>query len=162
MNFTISIITMSKIQEASEYELQGGVFQKSMSSQISFPEADIAYIDDEYAISKLMKRILHHIGYNNVRIFNSTPSALLQIQKELQEQHRVPDLLISDFNLPYMSGVEFFHQVDNLCKKSSMTLPHHILVSGEQVSEEKNFLLKPFNRETFRKKIAEVLQQGTE
>ena len=61
----------------------------------------IVIVDDEDMVIKTLKTLLKIEGFSNVNIFNDTDLALQHIKEN------PCDLIISDFIMPKMNGIEF-------------------------------------------------------
>jgi DNA-binding response OmpR family regulator len=68
------------------------------------PPANLLIVDDEPSIRESLSQVLSELGYR-VRTAEGGFSALLEIQNE------VPELLLSDLNMPRMSGFELLSVV---------------------------------------------------
>jgi CheY-like chemotaxis protein len=71
---------------------------------MSHPKAKILVVDDEHLIRTTLAQILTAIGYQ-VRSASDGFSALLEMRSE------IPDLIVSDLNMPGMSGFELLSVV---------------------------------------------------
>jgi CheY-like chemotaxis protein len=80
----------------------------------------ILFIDDDEALVFLMRRLLQNAGYAVTACVSA--SAALQL---LQVQSHGFDLVVSDLNMPGMSGLEFARQV--LAQHPQLPL---VIVSG--------------------------------
>lgn len=76
----------------------------------------IIVVDDEKMVTSAFKTFLKVEGYNNGAFFNSPQDALEYIKKE------EPDLIISDFLMPNMNGLEFLTEAKKLYPEVSMIL----------------------------------------
>jgi CheY-like chemotaxis protein len=74
-----------------------------MSEQESSP-ATILVVDDEPNVRQMLRMVLTSAGYHVTTAENGF-DALLQLKR------RVPDAIISDLNMPHMSGFEFLSVV---------------------------------------------------
>ena len=79
-------------------------------------EGMIVVVDDDKIVTSAFKTLLKVEGYNNGHFFNS-PVEALKFLKENQ-----PDLVISDFMMPDMNGLEFLTEVKNLYPEVSKIL----------------------------------------
>jgi CheY-like chemotaxis protein len=68
------------------------------------PQAELLIVDDEPLIRTSMMQVLREIGFS-VRSAEDGLSALAEIRNE------VPDIILSDLNMPGMSGFEFLSVV---------------------------------------------------
>ncbi|KMQ52397.1 hypothetical protein CHISP_0664 [Chitinispirillum alkaliphilum] len=90
----------------------------------------IIIVDDMEIALTVIKTVLLNAGYPNVITFENPKDALQFI-----ENSQIPSFIISDYNMPFMNGVEFLDTVFSI-------YPHvpSILVSGDShtVTKEKN------------------------
>jgi CheY-like chemotaxis protein len=81
-------------------------------------------VDDDEAVRNSMALVFAHVGYS-VRTAEDGFSALAEIRKE------IPDILVSDLNMPGMSGFEFLSVV-----RRRFPLMKVIAMSGAYSSDE--------------------------
>ena len=67
-------------------------------------KASLLIVDDEPSIRESLSFVLTEVGYS-VRATEDGFSALIEIQKE------IPDIILSDLNMPGMSGFELLSVV---------------------------------------------------
>jgi CheY-like chemotaxis protein len=117
----------------------------------------ILVVEDDLFQHKLLQRILGDL-HATVVFAKSGAEALATLQK-----HR-PDLILMDFNLPDMRGVDITRQIKAVDRYSAVPV---IMVTGRQersvVLECKaagavDFIVKPFERDTMLSKIRHWLQ----
>ncbi|MFW6254743.1 MAG: ATP-binding protein [Chitinivibrionales bacterium] len=118
----------------------------------------ILFIDDEEAISEMVKDILTNLGYV-VTVFNE-PLRAVEAFADGPDQF---DLVITDQTMPGLTGMELVHRIREI--KSDVSI---ILSTGYSrlIDEEKalaagidGFLSKPFRRRIIAHKIREVLER---
>jgi CheY-like chemotaxis protein/thioredoxin-like negative regulator of GroEL len=116
-------------------------------------------VDDQMVVRKMIRDMLRKIGYQNFIMADDGDSALVK----LRTNH--VDLLLCDWNMPRMTGVEVLHQVR--ADEALKDLPF-IMVTGEVdettvaeaiEGEVDAYLLKPFTSDALQKKIEEVLEK---
>ena len=78
--------------------------------------AKIVVVDDENMVTSAFKTLFKVEGYSDVHLFNSPKEALDFLKTEK------PDLIISDFIMPEMNGLEFLTQAKKLYSEVSMIL----------------------------------------
>lgn len=78
----------------------------------------IIIVDDDNIVTKALKMLLEIEGFSNVNFFNNPQEALEFIKNEQNK----PDLLISDFLMPKMNGIEFLTEAKNIYEDLTMIL----------------------------------------
>ena len=76
----------------------------------------IIVVDDEQIMLSTIKMLLNIEGFTNVEYFESAKKALENIKENK------PDLILSDFMMPEMNGIEFLSQAKTSCPDTSMIL----------------------------------------
>ena len=117
-----------------------------------------AFIVDDYTtMLRILRNLLRQLEIHNVEEANDGETALKMMQKSQ------PDLIISDWNMVPMTGLELLRKV-----RADTRLRHipFIMVTAESKTENvvtakqsgvSNYIVKPFNAETLRAKIASVM-----
>lgn len=81
-----------------------------------YKDKKIIVVDDEDIMLSTLKMLLKLEGFTNVEYYNNPKDALNSIKKEK------PDLILSDFVMPDMNGIEFLAEAKKLSSDSSMIL----------------------------------------
>lgn len=121
-------------------------------------ETKFLVVDDFSTMRKIIKKILTEIGYTHIVEAEDGHAAFEKV-KEAMAAGEPFGCIISDWNMPKMSGIDFLR----LCKADEKfkTLPF-ILVTAEseqaQIVEAvktgvSDYVIKPFNMVTFREKL---------
>jgi two-component system, chemotaxis family, chemotaxis protein CheY len=117
----------------------------------------ILIVDDSRAMRMIVKRTLQQAGYETATISEATngKEALERIQADS------PDLVLTDWNMPEMTGIELLLEI------KARSLPVRVGVVSSQGTTEMQqqakdagalFLLaKPFTADTFRAAVEPVL-----
>lgn len=71
----------------------------------------IVVVDDEKIVTSAFKTLLKVEGFNNAHFFNNPKEALEFLASN------IPDLVISDFLMPEMNGLEFLSEVKKCIRK---------------------------------------------
>jgi two-component system chemotaxis response regulator CheY len=125
------------------------------------PDTKFLVVDDFATMRKIIKKVLGELGYKNV-VEAEDGKPALEMLKESTSSSEPIDFIISDWNMPGMTGFDLLKTVraDNRFKD----LPF-MLVTAE--SEQKNiieaakagvsdYVVKPFNASTLRVKLESV------
>lgn len=76
----------------------------------------IIVVDDEPIILSTLKMLLEMEGFEDIEFYDNPKDALLSIKNS------TPDLIISDFMMPKMNGIEFLTEAKKICNDTSMIL----------------------------------------
>ena len=113
-------------------------------------------VDDYTTMLRILRNLLRQLDINNVDEANNGDTAYQMLQRT------PPDLIISDWNMVPVTGLDLLKKV-----RSDAKLKHipFIMVTAESKTENviaakqagvSNYIVKPFNAETLRAKIASV------
>jgi two-component system chemotaxis response regulator CheY len=120
-------------------------------------EMAILVVDDYKTMLRIIRNLLKQLDFNNVDEATDGAEAL----KKLREKEY--GLVISDWNMEPMTGLQLVREVRS--DKKLKKLPF-IMVTAESKTENvvaakeagvSNYIVKPFNAETLKQKIASVL-----
>ncbi len=130
-------------------------------AELAKTEGGILIVDDLGTARKVLHRHLNKLALNNVLEAENVESAFKVLEsKEVR-------LIISDWTMPKISGIEFLKQVRS--EERYKFLPFILITanSAKEVVVEaatfgvSDFLAKPFTVETLRSKIENALQYET-
>ncbi|MBV8652257.1 MAG: response regulator [Alphaproteobacteria bacterium] len=124
---------------------------------LSHLNSSVLVVDDYGTMRRIIRNLLTQIGFNNIDEAADGASALGKLRE------RQFGLVISDWNMEPMTGLQLLQEVraDNKLK----ALPF-IMVTAESKTENvvaakgagvSNYIIKPFNADTLKKKIESVL-----
>ena len=113
-------------------------------------------VDDYNTMLRILRNLLRQLDINNVDEATNGDTAYQMLQRT------PPDLIISDWNMVPVTGLDLLKKV-----RSDAKLKHipFIMVTAESKTENviaakqagvSNYIVKPFNAETLRAKIASV------
>ena len=114
-------------------------------------------VDDYNTMQRILTNLLKQLGFTNVDAASDGQQALGMIKDDNF------DFVISDWNMEPMTGIELLREV-----RGSDDLKHlpFIMITAESKTENvvaakqagvSNYIVKPFNAETLKGKIASVL-----
>jgi len=117
---------------------------------------NVLVVDDFSTMRRIVKNMLRQLNYNNILEADdgSTAVSILQSKKV--------DLIISDWNMPKMTGIELLRYVR---QTESIKDTPFILVTAEAQQDNiieaakakvSNYIVKPFTAETLSEKIEKV------
>lgn len=119
---------------------------------------NILIVDDYNTMLRIIKNLLKQLGFNNVDEATDGAMALEKIK------NKTYGLVISDWNMEPMTGLELLKQVRS-SNDNFKNVPF-IMVTAESKTENvvaakqagvNNYIVKPFNAETLKMKMASVL-----
>lgn len=87
-----------------------------MTYYISMENSKIVVVDDENMVTSAFKALFKVEGYSDIHLFNN-PNDAVEFLRENK-----PDLIISDFMMPEMNGLEFLTEAKKLYNEVSMIL----------------------------------------
>ncbi len=117
----------------------------------------ILIVDDYKTMLRIVSNLLKQIGFSNVEEAIDGSTALSKLRE------RAYGLVISDWNMEPMTGLQLLKEVR--ADERLKTTPF-IMVTAESKTENvvaakaagvNNYIVKPFNAETLKKKIVSVL-----
>lgn len=116
----------------------------------------VLVVDDFSTMRRIVKNILRQLGFNNILEADDGSTGLDILQKEKI------DLIISDWNMPKMTGLELLKAVRG--DDALRDIPF-LMVTAEAQQENiieavkagvNNYIVKPFTAETLGKKIEQI------
>jgi len=119
----------------------------------------ILLVDDFATMRKVIKNLLKQTGYNNVSEAEDGVEALKALKSEKM------DFIISDWNMPNMTGLELLKAVR--ADSGLKSLPF-LMVTAEGLQENvmaavkagvSNYIVKPFTADVLNEKIEKILSK---
>jgi two-component system chemotaxis response regulator CheY len=120
-------------------------------------EKHVLVVDDYNTMRRILRNLLSQIGFSNVEEAEDGSAGLRKLRE------RSFGLVISDWNMAPMSGLEFLKEVRSDGALKDMPF---IMITAESKTENvvaakeagvSNYIVKPFNADTLKKKIEAVL-----
>ncbi|HVO48126.1 MAG TPA: chemotaxis response regulator CheY [Steroidobacteraceae bacterium] len=114
-------------------------------------------VDDFSTMRRIIKNLLHDLGYPNVTEADDGKTALPMLQAGGF------DFLISDWNMPGMSGLELVKAVRQDARLARMPV---LMLTAEAKREQiieaaqagvNGYVIKPFTAETLKEKLDKIL-----
>lgn len=118
---------------------------------------NILIVDDYKTMLRIIRGLLSQIGFSNIDEAANGAEAVLKLKEKKY------DLIISDWNMEPMTGLELLQNVRS--DEKTKMIPF-IMVTAESKTENviaakqagvSNYIVKPFNAETLKAKLASVL-----
>ena len=119
----------------------------------------ILIVDDYKTMLRIINNLLKQIGFSNVDEATDGSAALAKLREAKQPY----GLVISDWNMEPMSGIDLLREVRADAKLKPTPF---IMITAESKTENvvaakeagvNNYIVKPFNAETLKTKLASVL-----
>ena len=116
----------------------------------------VLVVDDFSTMRRIIKNILRQLGFTNVVEADDGPTAWEVLNKD-----RI-DFVISDWNMPKMTGIELLRKVRASEEFADMPF---LMVTAEAQQENvieavqarvSNYIVKPFTAETMKQKIDKI------
>ena len=120
-------------------------------------EMPVLIVDDYKTMLRIIRNLLKQIGFNNVDEASDGKAALERMQQ------RKYGLVISDWNMEPMTGLELLKEVR---ADDSLRETPFIMITAESKTENviaakeagvNNYIVKPFNAATLKTKLTSVL-----
>jgi two-component system chemotaxis response regulator CheY len=118
---------------------------------------NILIVDDYKTMLRILRNLLRQLGFNNIEEATDGGMALQKLRAASF------GLVISDWNMEPMTGIELLREVRG--DEKLKYLPF-IMITAESKTENvvaakeagvSNYIVKPFNAETLKAKIASIL-----
>ncbi len=118
----------------------------------------ILVVDDFSTMRRIVKNILKQLGYENILEADDGSSALNVLKSEKI------DLIISDWNMPQISGIELLKTVRTT--ENLKDIPFLMVTAeGQKVhileavkNRVSNYIVKPFTPETLMEKLQKIFE----
>ena len=116
----------------------------------------VLVVDDFATMRRIVKNVLKQIGFTHIVEADDGTTAL-----SVLKENRV-DLIISDWNMPKMTGLDFLKRVRG--DESTKDIPF-VMVTAEAQKDNvlqavqagvSNYIVKPFTADTVKEKLAKV------
>jgi two-component system chemotaxis response regulator CheY len=119
----------------------------------------ILIVDDFSTMRRIIKNVLHEIGYDNTDEADDGKTALPMLQNGNY------DFLITDWNMPGMTGIDLLKAVRASEKIAKLPV---LLVTAEAKRDQivmaaeagvSGYIVKPFTPETLKEKISKIFER---
>ena len=118
----------------------------------------VLIVDDFSTMRRIIKNIMRQLGYNNIVEADDGTTAWEVLNKDKI------DFIISDWNMPKMTGIELLRKVRSSEEFADMPF---LMVTAEAQQENiieavqakvSNYIVKPFTAETLGQKIDKIFE----
>lgn len=121
----------------------------------------ILVVDDMATMRKIIKNMLNKIGFTNIVEADDGATALPQIDSAI-ELGEPFEFVISDWNMPNMSGLDFLKKLR--AREDTLKLPFLMITAEAEQSNVitavqagvSNYIVKPFSAQTLKEKIDKI------
>ncbi len=119
----------------------------------------ILVVDDFSTMRRIIKNVLHELGYNNTDEADDGKTALPMLQGGSY------DFVITDWNMPGMQGIDLLKAIRSDSKLASTPV---LMVTAEAKKDQivmaaqagvNGYIVKPFTAETLREKISKIFER---
>ena len=120
------------------------------------PELDVLVVDDAATMRRILKGLLHELGFKNMREAENGSTAIEELRR------KKADLVVSDWNMPVMNGLEMLKAIR--ADEGLKSVPV-LMVTAEAQKENileavkagvNNYVVKPFNAKTLEEKLNKI------
>jgi two-component system chemotaxis response regulator CheY len=123
-------------------------------------DINILIVDDMAAMRKILRTLLSQLGFKNVDEAEDGKQALDKLKQDPNKY----DLVITDWNMPNMTGIEL---VQAIRSDENLKLLPVLMVTAEAKKENvlmaikagvNNYIVKPFTAETLKEKLEAIFK----
>lgn len=123
-------------------------------------ETRFLVVDDFSTMRRIVKNLLHDLGYSNVTEADDGSTAMPILKKG------AVDFLITDWNMPGMAGLDLVKAVRADAKLAALPV---LMLTAEAKREQiveaaqagvNGYVIKPFTAETLKEKLDKILGAG--
>jgi len=120
------------------------------------PDMEVLIVDDASAMRRIVRGLLKELGFKHMREAENGQVALEELK------NKKADFVISDWNMPVMSGIDLLRAIraDDALKSTPL-----LMVTAEAKQEKimlavqagvTNYIIKPFNALTLQEKLNKI------
>ena len=116
----------------------------------------VLLVDDSKTMRNIQKKVLTQLGYETLIEAEDGQQALQQVEAES------PDLILLDWNMPVMNGMEFLKEFRSTNKTTPVIMVTTEAEKSRVIEAIKagvnNYVIKPFTPDTLKARLDETLQ----
>jgi len=121
----------------------------------------ILVVDDMATMRKIIKNMLNKIGFTNIVEADDGATGLPQVDSAIELGEPI-EFIISDWNMPNMSGLDFLKKLR--AREDTKKLPFLMITAEAEQSNVitavqagvNNYIVKPFSAQTLKEKIDKI------
>lgn len=122
----------------------------------------ILVVDDFTTMRRIVRNLLKQLGYENIEEAEDGQQALAKLKDD--KYH----FIISDWNMPNMTGIELLHQVRSDFELKALPF---LMVTAESEKQRvieaiksgvNNYIIKPFTAEILKDKMEKIFEKMNE
>jgi two-component system, chemotaxis family, chemotaxis protein CheY len=119
-------------------------------------DMDVLIVDDAATMRRIVKGLLHELGFKNMREAVDGSAALEELKR------KKADLVVSDWNMPVMTGIDLLKAIRADGDLKAIPV---LMVTAEAKKENivealkagvSNYIVKPFNAKTLEEKLNKI------
>jgi len=127
---------------------------------LEYGKMTVLVVDDFSTMRRIVRNILRELGFKNIMEAENGAAAVTVLKN-----HEV-DLIISDWNMPEMTGLELLKWVRGNARTKDLPF---LMVTAEAQKENiveavkakvSNYIIKPFTAATLQEKLQKMFPQG--
>ena len=120
------------------------------------PDIDVLVVDDAATMRRIVKGLLHELGFKNMREAENGSVALDELKR------KKADLVVADWNMPVMTGIDMLRAIRSDDGLKSIPV---LMVTAEAKKDNivealqagvNNYIVKPFNAKTLEEKLNKI------
>jgi len=124
---------------------------------VSYKDLTVLVVDDFSTMRRIVRNVLRELDFKNILEADDGTTAV-----DVLQSHKV-DLIVSDWNMPKMTGLELLKFVRSNDKTKDIPF---LMVTAEAQKENiveaikakvSNYIVKPFTASTLAEKLAKIL-----
>jgi two-component system, chemotaxis family, chemotaxis protein CheY len=121
----------------------------------------ILVVDDFTTMRRIVKNLLKQLGFENIEEADDGQQAFLKLKEEKY------NFIISDWNMPNMTGIELLQNVRSDLELKGLPF---LMVTAESEKEKvieaiksgvNNYIIKPFTAEILKEKMEKIFEKMT-
>jgi CheY-like chemotaxis protein len=123
------------------------------SASVSPDQLKVLIVDDDELMHRLIRKALTALGFTQIRSAENGAAGIEAVEREL------PDIIISDYHMPQMHGLEFVEAVRGDEARDEIVIimlsahDDRDVIEGARDLGADTFMIKPFHRDDLKQLI---------